>query len=104
MFLGTANLMALSGRLHLETGSPKFKMAAVKREVPSSQLLYKIAKNSNCYLHVFGVREHINAVGKSLYRKPKSDIQDGGCQTGSTCISASIQDSKEIPQANPMFS
>jgi hypothetical protein len=45
--------MALSGRLHLETGSEKFKMAAAK--------------------------------------------------TGSTCVSTSIQDSKEIPTAICMF-
>jgi hypothetical protein len=44
VFWGSGNSMALSERLHLETGSPKFKMAAVKPEVPSSQLLHKIAK------------------------------------------------------------
>jgi hypothetical protein len=44
MFLGSGNSIALSERLHLETGDPKFKMAAVKPEVPISQLLHKIAK------------------------------------------------------------
>jgi hypothetical protein len=34
LFLGSGNSMATSRRLHLETGSPKFKMAAVKPEVP----------------------------------------------------------------------
>ena len=31
--------------------------------------------------------------------KPEVKIQDVGCQTGSTCISASIRDSKESPTA-----
>jgi hypothetical protein len=44
IFMGSGNSMALSRTLYLETGSPKFNMAAVKPEVPLSQLLYKIAK------------------------------------------------------------
>ena len=44
MFSGSGNSMALSGSLHLETGSKKFKMAAAKPEVPVSQLLSEIAK------------------------------------------------------------
>ena len=44
MFSGSGNSTALSGNLHLETGSKKFKMAAAKPEVPVFQLLYKIAK------------------------------------------------------------
>jgi hypothetical protein len=58
--------MALSERLHLETGGPKFKMAAVKPEEPLSQLLHKIAKKFQpLYMHVPGVRELNNAVGIS---------------------------------------
>ena len=37
MFSGSGNSMALSGSLHLETGSKKFKMAAAKSEVLVSQ-------------------------------------------------------------------
>jgi hypothetical protein len=55
-------------------------------------------------LDVFGVRELKTAIRKAPYRNRRSEIQDGGHQTGSTCISASVQDSKEIPEANPMFS
>jgi hypothetical protein len=44
VFLGSENSIAMSGRLHLETGSKIFKMAAAKPEVPVSRLLYKIAK------------------------------------------------------------
>ena len=36
--------MVLSGRLDVETGNEKFKMAAAKPEVHVSWLLYKIAK------------------------------------------------------------
>jgi hypothetical protein len=53
MFLRLGKSVMLSERLHLETGSQKFKMAADK--------------------------------------------------TGCTCISAFIQDSKEIPKTNLMF-
>jgi hypothetical protein len=45
MFWGSGNSMALSRRLHIGTGSEKFKMAAAKPEVPVFQFLYKIAKN-----------------------------------------------------------
>jgi hypothetical protein len=51
-----------------------------------------------------GVRELNNAVRKAPSRNRKSDIQDGGCQTGSTCILASMQDGIEIPEGNPMSS
>jgi hypothetical protein len=44
MILVSEKSTALSGRLHLETGSQLFKMAAAKPEVPVFQLLYKIAK------------------------------------------------------------
>ena len=37
MFSGSGNSMALSGSLHLETGSKKLKIAAAKPEVPVSQ-------------------------------------------------------------------
>jgi hypothetical protein len=36
--------MAIFLMLHIETGSDKFKMAAVKPDVPLSRLRYKIAK------------------------------------------------------------
>jgi hypothetical protein len=45
----------LSQRLHLETGSQKFKMAAAKPEVPVFQLLYKIATKFQRLTYVFGV-------------------------------------------------
>jgi hypothetical protein len=89
MFSGSDNLIAPPKRLlrpYFETGSDKFKMAAAKTGLPVSQLLHKTAKNSNCCLHVSGVRELNNAVGKVQYRNI-SDKQDG----------------IEIPEANRMF-
>src|SRR5664279_4560603 len=60
--------------------------------------------NSNGYTHVFGVQE-LNGDNPNTTRcNRKSEIQDGGRQTGSTYISASIADSNEIPTATPMFS
>ena len=35
MFSGSGNSVVLSGRLDVETGSKKFKMAAAKPEVPT---------------------------------------------------------------------
>jgi hypothetical protein len=43
-FLGLETTVALLVMLYLETGSEKFKMAAVTAEVPISQLQYKIPK------------------------------------------------------------
>src|SRR5664279_4110095 len=60
--------------------------------------------NSNGYTHVFGVQE-LNGDNPNTTRcNRKSEIQDGGRQTGSTFISASIPDTNEIPTATPMFS
>src|SRR5664279_4735059 len=60
--------------------------------------------NSNGYTHVFGVQE-LNGDNPNTTRcNRKSEIQDGGRQTGSTYISASIADSNETPTATPMFS
>jgi hypothetical protein len=43
-------------------------------------------------------------LSERLYKNQKSESQDGSCQTGSTCISASILDSEEISEANPVVS
>jgi hypothetical protein len=44
MFLASRISSMLSGRLNLETGSQKFKVAAAEQEVHASQHLYKITK------------------------------------------------------------
>jgi hypothetical protein len=82
----------------------KFKMAAAKLDVPVSQLLYKIEEKIQWLPACFGVGDLDDAIEKVPSPNRKSEIQDGGCQTRSTWISASTQDSKEIATANPMFS
>ena len=79
-------------------------MAATKPEVPVSRLLYKLAMKFQRLPHVFGVGQLSGAIRKASCRNRKFKIQDGGSQTGSTCISASMQDSKEIRKATPTFS
>jgi hypothetical protein len=59
MFLGSENLMALSERLFFETRSQKFKMVAVKLEVPLSQLLHKIVKKFQLLSAYLWDRRHL---------------------------------------------
>jgi hypothetical protein len=63
--------MALSGKLHLETGSQKFKMAAAKPAVSVSLLIYKIAEKFQRPPHILGVGELNDAIGKVLSRNRK---------------------------------
>ena len=51
--------MALSQRLHHETGSEKFKMAAAKPDILVSRFLYKIANKFQRLPNVFGVKKSI---------------------------------------------
>jgi hypothetical protein len=55
-------------------------------------------------MHVFGVRELIGAICYAPSLNRKSDMQDGGCQNGTTFISASIEARKEIPTVFYVFS
>jgi hypothetical protein len=55
------------------------------------------------YLHVFGVGELNGAIKKAPY-KIFLNQKMAAAKTGCTYISASIQDSEEIPMANPVFS
>jgi hypothetical protein len=68
VFSGSENSMATWERLHLETGSQKFKMAAAKPKVPVSQRLYKIAKKFQRLTHVFGVRKLNSAIDEDQHR------------------------------------
>jgi hypothetical protein len=92
-FWGRENSVALLVMLFHETGSEKFKMAAANQEVPVTQLLYKIAKKFRQLSACFRVEEVSGAVGDSV-TKPEVRNSWRGHQTGSTCASASIQDSK----------
>jgi hypothetical protein len=62
VFSDSTNSKKLSRKIAVGAGSQKFKMAVAKPEVLVSQLMYKIGRTSNGYLHVFGVREVKNAI------------------------------------------
>jgi hypothetical protein len=104
MFLGSTNSMTLSGKIDVETGSPSFKMAAANPDVCVSHLLYKIVKKFQRLPACFRVGKLNDAIVQDRCRNRKSEIQDSGCPTRWTYISASMQDSKEIPTAKYMFS
>ena len=71
MHPGSGNLMALSQRLRLQTGSEKFKMASAKPDILVSRFLYKIAKIFQRLLDVFGVGKVICAFKKARSRNLK---------------------------------
>ena len=56
MFSGSMNRMTLVPILPDVTGSQNFKMATAKSEVPISQLLDKMERNSNDYIDGFDDR------------------------------------------------
>jgi hypothetical protein len=51
----------------------------------------------------YGAQLFNEAVEKNVGCNRKPEIQYGGCQTGSTYISAPLQDRNEIPTAAPTF-
>jgi hypothetical protein len=104
MFLGIRNSKDILLILPDVTGSRKSKMTAVKPELPLYQLLDKIATPFQRLPHTFGVQELNGNIEDTTRCKRKSGIKDGGHQTGSTCNSASRQDSNKIPNAMTMFS
>jgi hypothetical protein len=65
MFLGSANSMKISRRLHLETGSEKFKIAAPNQKY-LFLLLYKIAKKFQRITHVIRGEELNGDIGYAL--------------------------------------
>jgi len=61
-------------------------------------------RNSNGYPHVFGDKKSNGTTGNTVRRNRKSEIRDGGLQSGNTHISTCKHDSNEIPTPTPMFS
>jgi len=57
-------------------------------------------KFQRLYLHVFGDNESNGTIGTNNRRNRKSEIQDGGLQSGHTHISTCRYDSNEIPTAS----
>jgi hypothetical protein len=53
--------------------------------------------------HIFGVQQLTGAIPDNARFNRKSQIQDGGRQTGNTYILASRLDSNAIPAATPHY-
>src|SRR5208282_5175396 len=86
------------------TGSRFLKMAAAKPEVLISHLPDKISTPFQRLTPIFWVQQPNGTLANSARCNRKSAFKDGGCQTGSTYISASRQDNNAVPTANPPFS
>src|SRR5208282_5060985 len=80
------------------------KMAAAKPEVVISQLLEKISTPYQRQNPIFKVQQPNGTLANSARCNRKSVFKDGGCQTGSSFISASKQDINAVLTANPPFS
>jgi hypothetical protein len=65
-FSGSDNSVALIFMYYLETGSQKFKMVSPNRMYWYFSFYARQQRNSNCYLHVFGIGEHRGAIGYAL--------------------------------------
>ena len=76
-------------------------MAAVEPEVLISQPVDKIATPFQRLTLIFGVHQLRGTIANTDRCYRKSDFKDGGHQTGSTYISAPIQDSDAVSTANP---
>src|SRR5208282_2050249 len=85
------------------TGSRKSKIAAIKQEVPISQLLDKIATPFQRLTPIFGVHQLSGTITNTARFNRKSEFKDGGRQIGSTYISASRLDINAVPTTKPHF-
>ena len=63
-----------------------------------------LQKNSNGDKYVYKVEKFNEDISNTVWCKQRSEIQDGGSQTGNTYISAYIQYSCTIPTVVSMFS
>ena len=81
---GVWELNGTNGILSDVTGSRNSKMAAAKPEVHISQLLDKTAMPFQRLPPIVGAQEVIGAILNTARCNRKSEIQDGGRQTGST--------------------
>ena len=72
-------------------------MAATKPEL-RSQLRHKIATLFHRLLHMFGVQQFSSNLANTARCNRKSEIQDGGRQTGSTYTSASTAFKRLFPK------
>jgi hypothetical protein len=59
MFSGSKNLIVLSKKIDVETGSEKFKMASPNRMYLYLNSFARQQRNSNGYTHVFGLENTV---------------------------------------------
>jgi hypothetical protein len=78
-------------------------MAAAKPEVLVSQFLGKIAKKFQSYSHVLGSKKSVALLAMLFLGTGSEKFKMAVAKIGSTFISASIQDSKEIPEDSLCF-
>jgi hypothetical protein len=89
--------MVLLGKIDIETRSEKFKMAATKTGCTCTSASIQDSKEIPTDLCMFLGSENSVALLIMLYLETGSEtFKDGGCQTGSTRVTAFIQNSKEI--------
>ena len=96
-------------KLHIVYESGKFKMAAAKPAIciylnrihttSVSQLLLHIETKYQRLAPIFGVQEVNGTIVNTMQFNWKSAFQNGGRQTRSTYISASILDINAVPMA-----
>jgi hypothetical protein len=103
IFSGSKYSMAILRELNLKSGSEKFKIAAAKPEVLVSQFLGKITKKFQHLRMFLGSRNSVTLLAMLFLETGSEKFKMAAGKTGSTCISASIQDSKEILTAIRMF-
>jgi hypothetical protein len=98
IYLGQSDCLTRSGIVSI------FKYGRQTGSTLQLMLYERLTRNSNGDTYVFGVAQS-NKVNVDLrQRRPTPEIQNGGRQTGSTCISRCMNDRREIPTTIPMFS
>jgi len=99
MFLEARNPTVLLEILFDVTGSQKSKMAASNLEIRLSRLVDMIAMKFQWLPPCFWSKVSNGTIGNTVRRNRKSEIKDGGLQSGNTYISTSRHDSNEMPTA-----
>ena len=86
------------------TGYRKFKMAAVKPEVPIFQLLDKISTPFQRLTPIFGVHQLNGTIANPAGVTRSRLLKMAAAKTGSSYISGSRLYSNTVPTENPPFS
>jgi hypothetical protein len=98
MFSGSRNSLALSGRLDVEIGREKFKIAATKPDVPVSQFPYKTANKFHIFLMMSEKMERFLAYSEHVLRRSTPKFKMVESQTGSTYVFLQTKGSNKFRQ------